>query len=187
MLADGAVALLRERSVDALNVSALARWMGVTRQALSERLWSSGGTRRRILQLTVLAFADRWSGWVQAALLEDPPVPALPRSAEEVHGLRVWSALTELARGELARGNPDPAAAIVATRELEREVMRDRCTSWLGTDVSDQDLLELGALADGLRADLILSAPRSSFDEAHRLLSRRLEAIRLSTAGNERP
>lgn len=121
MLAAGAVALLRERSVD---VSALARWMGVTRQALSERLWSSGGTRRRILQLTVLAFADRWAGWVQAALLEDPPVPALPRSAEEV--------------------------------------------------------------ADGLRADLILSVPRASFDDAHRLLSRRLEALRVSAAGNQR-
>jgi len=177
MLADGAVALFRERGVDALNVAALARWMGVSRQALSERLWDPEGSRRRIMQLTVRAFADRWIAWVRLALREDPPVPALPRSAEEVHGVRVWAGLLELARGERASGNPDPAAAVTATLVREREIVGDRVAYWIGAEPAADDLTELVALTDGLRSALIEPMPKVTYDQARSLLLRRLNAM----------
>lgn len=178
MLADGAVALLEERGIAAVNVAALARWMGVTKQTLSERLWDPDGPRRRIIRLTVLAFANRWLDWVDSALLGDPPVPALPRSEEEVHGVRVWAALTELARGERVSGNPDPAAGIVATLEQERDAVRLRLKRWIGVDPSEDEVVELCALADGLRAALVQPTTRLSSDDAQRILRRRLLAIR---------
>ena len=178
MLADGAVDLFRKRGVDALNVAALARWMRISRQALHERLWDPEGTRRRIMRLTLLAFAERWLDWVQLALLDDPPVPALPSTEEEAHGVRVWAGLQELARGERSSGNPDPAAVVAATLVREGESLKARVAAWVGANPSDEDLAELLALTDGLRASLIESVPRISYDQARALLARRLEALR---------
>lgn len=180
MLADGAVELLRDRAADAVNVSALARWMGVTRQTLSERLWDPNGARHRIMRLTVLAFADRWLAWTGAALLADPPVPALPHDEAELHGVRVWAALAELARGEAAAGRPDPSAVVVDTRVRERVDLRERMTSWIGAAPSEEDLIELAALTDGLRASLAAAVPDVTLDVANRLLVRRLAAMRRS-------
>lgn len=177
-LADGAVVLLRTRGVDALNVAALARWLGVSRQALSERLRGPDGARRRILQLTTLTFADRWIEWVGSAMREDPPVPALPKTADEEHGVRVWAGLLELARGERASGNPDPAAGVVATLVREREVVHSRISEWLGVSPSADEMLELYALTDGLRGILIEPGRRLSHQQARLCLLRRLEAMR---------
>ncbi len=184
MMADGVVALLRDRSVDAVNASALARWLGMSRQALNERLWDRLGARRRVIRLTVLTFADRWLGWVESALLDDVPLPALPRTDEEVHGLRVWAALTELARGDLAAGNPEPAAGIREARAQERNAVRQRVGEWLGAEPADDDVTEICALTDGLRAALIAPLPELTADGASRVLRRRLDAIRSAGSGD---
>jgi hypothetical protein len=186
-LADGAVELLRKRGVDALNVAALARWMGISRQALSERLRGPDGARRRILQLTLLTFADRWIDWLAEAMFEDPPVPALPRTAEEEHGVRVWAALVELARGERASGNPDPAAGVVATVARERDLVHQRVSAWLGATPGDVDMVELYALTDGLRAALLEPVRTVSYDDARRILQRRLDALRLALPDSGAP
>lgn len=178
MLADGAVDLFRKRGVDALNVAALARWMRISRQALHERLWDPEGSRRRIMRLTLLAFANRWLAWVEVPLVDDPPLPALPSTEEEVHGVRVWAGLLELARGERSTGNTDPAAVVTATLARERESVTARVGEWLGATPSEEDMSELFALTDGLRATLIESAPRITCDQARALLVRRLEAMR---------
>ncbi|RHW24811.1 hypothetical protein D0Z08_22860 [Nocardioides immobilis] len=178
MLADGAVALLKKRNVSVVNASALARWIGMSRQALNERLWDPDGARRRVIALTVGAFADRWIAWVRPGLLDDLPLPSLPRTEDEVHGVRVWMALSELARGDLVAGIPDAAARIHATRRQEREVLRHRLWDWLGTPPDDDDVLELCALTDGLRSALAAPIPDLTPEDADRVLRSRVEALR---------
>ena len=178
MLADAAVAVLQHRSVVGVNASALARWLGMSRQALNERLWEADGARRRVIRLTVRAFAKRWTLWCRRALVQDPPVPALPGSDDEVHGVRVWAALTELARGDLAVGIGDSAGAIHEARKEERATTRGRLRDWLGVEPDDDDVVEICALTDGLRAALAAPLPDLTPDVARRLLIRRLDALR---------
>lgn len=180
MLADGAVAVLSERGVDGLNVAALARWMGVTKQSLSQRLADPAGARRRILHLVVLAFGERWLGWVKSALLEDPPVPALPSTDDEVLGVRVWTALAELARGEDAAGDPGLARAIAEVRARERELTRRRVGDWMRAWPEEDDVTALCALVDGLRLALAAPVPEVSLDVARRIVMQRLSAVRPS-------
>lgn len=186
MLADGAVALLKKRNVSVVNASALARWIGMSRQALNERLWDPEGARRRVIGLTVGAFADRWIAWVQRGSLHGPPLPVLPRTEDEVHGVRVWTALSELARGDLAAGIPDSAARIHAARRREREVVRRWLWEWLGTPPDNDDVLDICALTDGLRGALTAPIPDLTPAEADRILRRRVEALR-SAARAARP
>lgn len=178
IVADGALAVLAERGVDGLNVAAFARWMGVTKQSLSQRLAGPAGARHRLLQLAVATFGDRWLAWVGSALAEDPPVPALPATEGEVLGVRSWAALTELARGEAAAGNPDHASIVSAVRAREREMTQHRVGDWLGARPDVDDLAELCALADGLRLALAAPTPDLAIDDARRMATRRLRAVR---------
>lgn len=178
MLADGAVAVLTERGVDGLNVAALARWMRTSKQSLSQRLSGPGGARRRILHLATHAFGRRWMSWVESALLEDPPVPALPATDDEIVGVRVWGALAELARGEEAGGDPDLAGVIAKVRSRERELTRHRVSEWMRAYPAEDDLTELCALVDGLRLALAAPVPDLALDVARRLAVRRLGAVR---------
>ncbi|GAA3802038.1 hypothetical protein [Nocardioides panacisoli] len=187
VLADGAVQVLTKRGADGVNVAALARWMGITRQALSERLWDADGPRSRIIRLTVATFGERWLGWTAAALLSDPPVPALPAGPEEAHGVRVWIALAELARGEDAVGKPDPLGVVGRVRRDERDDLRHRLADWLRAYPADDDVDELLALAEGLRAALVAPSPTVSLDAARRILVRRLDAIRQATPAAHPP
>lgn len=178
MLADGAVALLKERNVSVVNASALARWIGMSRQALNQRLWDSDGARRRVIGLTVGAFADRWIARVRAGWSHEDPLPRLPRTDHEVHGVRVWAALTELARGDLAAGIPDAAACIHATRRQEREEAHYGLRKRLGARPDKDAVLELCALTDGLRSALTAPIPDLTPQDADRLLRRRLDTLR---------
>lgn len=183
MLADAAVAVLEHRSVVGVNASALARWLGMSRQALNERLWEADGARRRVIRLTVWAFSRRWIQWCKRALREDPPVPALPETDGEVHGVRVWAALIELARGDLAAGIADSAGTVHEARKEERAAMRRRLRDWLGVEPDSDDVVEICALTDGLRAALAAPLPDLTPDVARRLLIRRLNALRTDSTG----
>lgn len=180
ILADGAVAVLAERGVAGLTLAAVARWMGVTKQSLSQRLTDPAGARHRFLQLTVLAYGDRWLAWARTAWAEDPPMPALPATDDEVLGVRVWSGLAELARGEAAAGNPDPAAAVSAVQSEEREMTRHRLSTWMHAYPDGDDVTELCALVDGLRLGLAAPVPDVSLDVARRVVARRLRSVRPS-------
>jgi hypothetical protein len=182
MLADAAVAVLQHRSVVGVNASALARWLGMSRQALNERLWDADGARRRVIRLTVFAFARRWTMWCQRALCADPPVPALPETDDEVHGLRVWAALTELARGDLVAGIADSAGIVHEARKEERAAVRRRLKEWLGVEPDADDVVEICVLTDGLRGALAAPLPDLTPDVARRVLVRRLHAIRATSS-----
>lgn len=178
MLTDAAVAVLEDRSVVAVNASALARRLGMSRQSLHDRLWEPTGSRRRVIRLTVLTFANRWAGWVQSSWTGDPPVPALPRTDDEVHGVRVWAALTELARGDLAAAIPDSAGAIHEARREERNLVREQLREWFAAEPTEDEVVEISALTDGLRGALVAPLPDLTVDAAERILIGRLEGLR---------
>ncbi len=143
MLTDAAVARLAEGGAELLTLQSVAAWLGLTRQALSQRLDDPNGPRRRMIQLIVLTFGERWLTWVGPGPihgdLDRPPV-RLPATPDEIHAVRVWTALTELARSEAARGNPHPLTALTRVRDEERALVRRLVIPVTRTMISASDL-----------------------------------------------
>ena len=83
----------------------------------------------------------------------------VPVTDEEILGTRVWAVLAELARGEHAAGIPDVAGAIQRIRRLERQSVRTGLTNWLRAYPAADDVIDLCALTDGLRAAVTAPDP----------------------------
>lgn len=144
MLTDAAVSSLAERGLIELNVSVLARWIGVTPQAVTQRPGGPAGARARVFHLVARTFGDRWLAWVTPPLIADPPVIRVPETAAERHGVAVWAAFGELARGEQA------AARVTGTSPRSWRTL----PPWNGprSGVSSNALPALGSMAASSRS-----------------------------------
>ena len=183
MMTDAAVRILDEHGASGLTVSAVARHIGLTPQALTLRFGGSRGARYRVLQLATVSFCRRWEGWISEALLAPVPVPPLPLRPETVRGVRVWLALHELAWSEANRGNDDLGDAIAYARSNEREMTHRRLERWAGGRLPETAVDRISALTSGLRLDLV--APGSTLDAsiATEMLRRELDRAAGAVAG----
>lgn len=172
ILTDSAVRLLRCGGLLEFSISAMARDLSISKQALNERFASRYGPRRRILQLVLLTFGQRWTAWVAHPLGASPPAVRLPESEPELTGVRVWTALHELARGEAHVGNPHPSDAIARIRADEADIISAALRAWTGAVPNRTQLFTLTALADGMRHELAAPHPRLAPHEARELMAR---------------
>jgi hypothetical protein len=178
MVADAAVRILEQTAITGLSSRAVAAWLRVSPSALTQR-----ADRAELIRLIVIFFVDRWSRWVDVSPWHDLPA-RLPHSAEELHGIRVWHALAELARGEALAGNPVPAELITQAREDERLLVRDRLGGHLGRPPSDAEVATVTALVAGLRLELAAAQPAITPMEAVDLLRAHVRGmLRLSPSG----
>ena len=71
----------------------MARWLGVTPSSVIQRV----GGKARVLEIIVGRFGDRWLDWAAWPCTGD----GLRLSTDEceIHAVRVWQALAELASG----------------------------------------------------------------------------------------
>lgn len=175
MLTDAAVSSLAERGLIELNVSVLARWIGVTPQAVTQRLGGPAGARARVFHLVARTFGDRWLAWVTPPLIADPPVIRVPETAAERHGVAVWAAFGELARGEQAAGNGDIAAVVADVAAVERSEVRRQLERAAGARVDGRELAGLHALTAGLRSGLASPEPPCDLAVGRELLARAVE------------
>jgi AcrR family transcriptional regulator len=178
MVTDAAVAVLSDGGVARLTIGAIADRVGVTRQAVNQRWEGPHGARRRIIQVVTVTFGRRWRNWLEPGLMADVPEIALPSSAAECRGVRVWAALTEVARAEAVSGNPDPAAAVTLVTDRERTGVRNRIGWWLGSPLPEHAAAGVCALGHGLRADLAGFDPTFTHDEARAVMRTYLDAMR---------
>ena len=159
---DAVVRVIDEGGVGSLTVSAVARRLDVTPQAVTQRLGGPSGARRRVLQLATVGFRFRWEAWIDDALLAPVPLPALPQDAAELRGVRVWLGLHQLARAEEGRGNEDVGGALAGARSFERIGTHRQLERWAAARLPDEPVDRILALADGLRFGLAVPSPWST-------------------------
>lgn len=182
MLTDGAVDVLAERGLDRFSIGAVARRMDMSPQAVSNRFPSSEGGRPRVLQLITVTFGKRWLAWVTPGLAAEPPMIRLPENDAERHGVRVWLALAELARGERARGNTGLESAVGWVRSREREDLAVSLEQWTGSRIPPDEVMSIVVLVEGLRAELASGDPHLNVETGHELLRSAMERLRQSRA-----
>lgn len=169
-----AVRVLEETGVTGLSSRAIAAQMRVTPSALTQR-----AGRAELLRLVLVIFSDRWLQWVDVPPWHDLPT-RLPQNAEEMHGVRVWHALAELARGEALAGNRVLTEVMAQARQDERQLVAGRLGHLLGRTPSHAEVATTTALVAGLRLEVVAVDPAISPAEAVDLLSahvRRLAAV----------
>jgi AcrR family transcriptional regulator len=178
IIADYAVTLLAERGVARLSSAAIARSMKVTPQALGQQV----GGRARIYELLLIAFGRRWLGWSARPGWNSDLPARLPADQDEIHGVRVWQALRELARGELAAGNPTLQRHVTWVHREEREMLAHELRRLLDRPVLDEELDWTAALISGLQTALADPDPRLTHEGARRVLTRHLDVLRRTQA-----
>jgi AcrR family transcriptional regulator len=180
ILTDGAVHVLETTGVDRFSVAAIARWMKVSPEAIHNHY-----SRARVLDVVTIRFSRRWLHWSVGDprwLQATHPCPLrLPRTAEERHGVVVFHAFRELARGERVRGNPLPMLRLAKLREDEQELLGSRVTELSSADiytpVADVELRSLSALLAGLRSALAEDPPALSWEAACEQFARAASAV----------
>lgn len=174
MYTDAVVLMLAQGGQDRISMGAVARWM---RQVPSAVKQMAGG-RERFLEMVVGRFARRWRGWASIRGGSDGLVFRLPKEFDEIHGVRVWASLRDLAAGE-ARAGRTGLAELVA--EADRDERTRVFQSRFGRDsgVLDEDgLMLLWCLAHGLRAAMVDHVQPLSYERAARMLRRATESLR---------
>jgi len=156
MLTDAAAHVLAAGGATALSLRAVAAWLKVTPARVSQLV-----TRDQLPVVVAARFAQRWVDWIEYRRWSEGALALLPAEPEDVAGVRVWLALSEL-----ARHRADVSEILDAARDRERDVL---------TDLSDPDLVL--ATADGLRAALCGRATALSLTEAHSTLADLLELL----------
>jgi hypothetical protein len=167
IVADGFVELLRHGGVDGLTMKALAAWMKVTPSAVTHRArWPA------TIEHFLSAMARRWIQWSAAGLRSVRPLPSVPMTMAERHGVRCWYLAGELARTEAAAGRPGALEtwewAMAADEELLHEWWVHSVGSAAGFDRFRLHLtgarlalaMDPSLPASQARADLVRRAPQ---------------------------
>ena len=179
VVTDAAVHVLETHGVDRFSVSAMARWMKVSPEAVLNAY-----SRSRVIEVVTICFCRRFLRWSLSDLdwIKSPTCPLrLPETSVERHGIRVLRALEELAEGERVRGHPLPAQHLARLREDEAEALRSRLAQVSPVQfyqpVSEPDLRGLISLVRGLRTSLIDDPPRLTWAQACELCDRAVSSI----------
>ena len=179
MVTDAAVEVLRDATLPGLSVRALARWMGITGPALTQRF----GSRQRILEIVLTRYTRRWLGWAGWPDPTDACPARIPESPIEIHALRVWLALHELANGEHRAGNDELSGVLTWARQEERELLGRGLDDRLARRVTDLEVDATLALLEGLRCALAVPEPKLTADEARSILAAHVAALRTRDTG----
>jgi hypothetical protein len=147
MYADAVVHLLVHGGVEKVSMTAVAGYIGQVPSAVKQR---SGG-RNGFLRMVVGRFSDRWLSWVTRPARTLQELIRLPREDDEVHGLRVWSALCELADGEARAGRGDAAEIVARARSEHAALVESGLTSLLRHDPTATEVALVVHLGDALR------------------------------------
>ena len=140
MLTDAAVHVLAAGGAVGLTLRAVADWLNVTPARVSQMV-----SRHQLPYLVTVRFVQRWSSWVEYQRWRHGVHALLPAEPDEIAGVRVWLALTELAR---SRG--DLAELLELARDRERAALTD--IDGVALEPHQMDLVL--ATADGLRMGL---------------------------------
>jgi AcrR family transcriptional regulator len=178
MLTDAAHAVVLEHGLGGLSIRAIARQIGVTGPALTQRWGGAGSARDRILRVVVRTFGERWTQWSRWPLIDVQPALSLPMTDDEVAGVRTWLALDALARGEAAAGNSDLAVIVAEIQAAERREVEYMVRGGDGERLGAEAAAGICVVAAGLRAELVVSAPALDVESARRLLHSHVEHVR---------
>lgn len=169
---DATVDLLRRQGVDVWSVRAVATWMQLTPSAILMR-----HSRVEVVTLVVATFGNRWLDWCRAPLHGDLPA-RLPETDDERHGVRVWRALQELARGARAAGHPTAEEQVRAVRADERAQADHDLARRLERPARPEELETTMALTAGLRSELTAPGTQLTAEAANDLLARHVRQLR---------
>jgi hypothetical protein len=180
---DGAVHILAVRGIDQFSVRAIARWMRVSSAAILNEY-----SRARVLELITICFSARWLQWSGSGDWWSDPTAAplrLPETDDEVHGVRVMQALHQLALAERQRGNPLPVGHLSDLRRDELKMLGVRLRRYSSglVQASDDDVVKVMMVVDGLRVALAQPSPELSWADAHRLLEATVRQVRQAREG----
>ena len=145
MLTDHAIELIEEGGLAAVTVPAIARRIGLTRQAITQ--WV-GGSRSDLLELVTCTYSQRWRQWLESRLAWHGALTFLPTVDEDVRWVRI-----RLALEELERTIPDCGLSLREVRSYERELFMAIHPA-LSVEGAEDRLAALFVLLDGLRVAL---------------------------------
>ncbi|MBO0842217.1 MAG: hypothetical protein J2O46_03465 [Nocardioides sp.] len=170
--ADAVVEILLEAGLDHVTMGAVARHLKQAPSAVSQMAEGKKG----FFAMVVGRFTGRWIRWVTQPDYDGAVRLRLPIEDDEVHGVRVWSALRELAAGEARAGDPRLAEHVAEARNKEQMMLRIALRG-RGIEVQESVLTALTCLADGLRtavADPVAPLAPETAQEIATLVTERL-------------
>lgn len=147
---DAVVILLISGGFDQVAMAPVARWM---RQVPSAVKQMAGG-RDRFLRMVTARFARRWLGWATSIPYRRTIPVRLPVEVDEIHGVRVWSVLREIAYGEARAGRTSLAELVAETEESEQAALIHALTR-SGRQPTDAEAALVSCLVAGLRSALV--------------------------------
>jgi hypothetical protein len=169
VLTDATVNVLGARGIDRFSVRALARWMKTTPAAVLNNY-----SRARVLEIVIITFERRWLEWSGSEPMYGPnpaQVPLrLPATPDECLGVRVHSALQQLAEAERLRDHPASTAHLERLRDEELELLRFRLEGQRADccqeRFAERDVLGIMAMVTGLRLALADPSPALTWEDA---------------------
>lgn len=173
MLADAAMEVLIVHGAAGLSLTAMARRLKVTRQALLAR-WEN---RQLAYRVVAVRFTTRAKDWSVPRTLQTAEPIRLPRTPDEVAGLRALEAWAHVARAEAVAGDQRLVEELEEVRSEERAYLRAWVRRQTGVTPSDAAVATTCALAVGLRAELVRPDPVLTRPDAVAALDARLAAL----------
>jgi hypothetical protein len=170
---DAVFQFLHSHGIHTFSVSALARELRVTPAAVLQRQ-----SRRDLLSDVVLTFGARWLWWSLQPSYAEPIPGRLPSTDHELHAVRVWQALCEVARGAAAAGDPELLEHVRWVRTEESAQVGFALDRLLDRPPEQSELDLTLVLLDGLRRELAAPDPRITLDQARDVLVRHVEGLR---------
>lgn len=182
--ADAVVELLLDGGTEKVTMASVARSLRQVPSSVSQIT----GSRKAFLGMVVGRFTGRWARWVAQPDYSGAVRLRLPVADDELHGVRVWSALREIAAGEARAGRPELAKTIAEARPSER-LMLLAAFRGRGIEASEVVINALLCLADGLRVAMADPVEPIDLELAHTTAQLVIESLcgTEATAGADLP